>query len=51
VRLQGPALDAARTVDMRRRDEVGIFNRNVATVPTAGAVVSAGRCSSATHRA
>ena len=41
VRLQGPALDAARTVDMRRRDEVGIFNRNVATVPTAGAVVTA----------
>jgi hypothetical protein len=33
MRLQGPALEAARKVDMRRGDEVGIFTGNVAAVP------------------
>jgi hypothetical protein len=36
MRLQGHALATSRTVDMRRRDVVGICIGNVAGVPKAG---------------
>jgi len=40
MRLQGHALETARTVDMRRRHEGGIFIGNVAAVLKAGAAVT-----------
>ena len=43
VPLQGPALEAARTVGMRCRGAVEICSGNVAAVSSAGAVVDGGR--------